>query len=161
MSSMQLGGFQPWPQDDASKLAGLRRDIEELKRRQYWIQGQFNIKIVSDQEEGSAGDNQFIFEIPEDLDGWELVAVRAYVTTVGTTGTTVQLRNINAAVDMLTTSITIDTSEKSSRTAATAAVISATNQGVSDGDQVSIDVDAAGAGAKGLGVILNFFPVIT
>jgi hypothetical protein len=57
---------------------------------------------------------------------------------------------------MLTTNVTIDASETTSYTAATAAVIDATRKVVSTGDLIAIDIDAAGTGARGLGAILQF-----
>jgi hypothetical protein len=57
---------------------------------------------------------------------------------------------------MLTTKITIDASEFTSYTAATAPVIDSANKDVATGDLIAIDVDVAGTGAKGLGVILTF-----
>ncbi len=121
------------------------------------IRASYEMKVFSDTTVLTTGDGKFIFEIPADLDGMNLVDVRAFVTTVSSSGLpTVQIRNVTQAVDMLTTKITIDASEKSSRTAATAAVIDTSNDDVADGDQIAIDVDVAGTGAKGLGVILVF-----
>ena len=56
----------------------------------------------------------------------------------------------------LTTNVTIDASEFTSYTAATAAVIDSGNKDVATGDLIAIDVDAAGTGRKRLGVILTF-----
>ena len=57
---------------------------------------------------------------------------------------------------MLTTKISIDASEFTSYTAAAAPVIDTGNDDVATGDLIAIDVDVAGTGAKGLGVILTF-----
>lgn len=119
--------------------------------------GRYEIKVVADDTTVTTGDGKFVFEIPADLDGTNLTLVRAFVTTASTSGLpTVQIRNVTQAADMLTTRVTIDASEKSSKTAATAAVIDTGNDDVADGDQIAIDVDVAGTGAKGLGVILEF-----
>lgn len=119
--------------------------------------GQYEIKVIGDAETLATGDGAIVFEIPEDLAGKNLVYVRAYVTTVSSSGAvTVQIRNVTQAADMLSTRITIDASEKSSKTAATAAVIDTANDDVAEADQIAIDVDGAGTGAKGLGVILRF-----
>lgn len=117
----------------------------------------FEIKVVSDTETVTTGDGKIIFEIGPDLDGTNLVFVRAFVTTVSSSGTpTVQIRNVTQAADMLSTPITINVSQKSSRTASIAAVIDTANDDVADGDQIAVDVDVAGTGARGLGVILRF-----
>lgn len=119
--------------------------------------GRFHIKVFSDASVVTTGDGKFIWAIPEDLHGASLISAHAYVTTVSSSGTpTVQLRNVTQAADMLTTRITIDASEYTSYTAATAPVIDAANDDVAKGDRIAIDVDVAGTGAKGLGVIVRF-----
>ena len=118
---------------------------------------QFAIKVFSDTTTLATGDGKFIFVISSDLDGARLTAAEAFVTTVSSSGTpTVQVRNITDAVDMLSTAITVDASEYSSYTAATRSVVNATNAVVATGDRIALDVDTAGTGAKGLGVLLKF-----
>jgi hypothetical protein len=116
------------------------------------------VKIMDDATILSTGDGKFIFAISTELNGKNLTTANAYVTTVSSSGTpTVQIRNItNSNVDMLSTLITIDANENTSYTAAAPAVVNTSNDGVVTGDLLSIDVDVAGAGAKGLGIILTF-----
>jgi hypothetical protein len=57
---------------------------------------------------------------------------------------------------MLSTALTIDASETDSSTAAAAAVIDTVNDDVATGDQIRIDIDVAGTGAKGLMVEMQF-----
>jgi hypothetical protein len=58
---------------------------------------------------------------------------------------------------MLSTAITIDaTPDLDSKDATTPAVIDGANDDVATGDQLRIDVDVAGTGAKGLIVELQF-----
>jgi hypothetical protein len=102
------------------------------------------------------GDGKFIFAIPRDLDGTELVHAEAYITTSGTL-VTVQIRNITKALDMLTTRITIDAGEYSSLDAAVPPVVNETNAAVDMGDRIAVDVDTAGG--QGLGVKLVFAAV--
>ena len=93
----------------------------------------------------STGDGKTGFEVPSELDGFDLVAVRASVDTAGTTGTSdVQIRRVRSGspVDMLSTKLTIDSTETSTSTAATAAVINTSNDDVLTGDMVYIDQDA-------------------
>jgi hypothetical protein len=121
--------------------------------------GLFEIKVFSDAQTVATGDGKFIFAIPSDLDGLRLVDADAYVTTVSSSGNpTIQIRNVTDSQDMLSTRITIDASEFTSFTAATAPVINTTYDDVVTGDRIAIDVDVAGTGAKGLGVILRFGP---
>jgi hypothetical protein len=57
---------------------------------------------------------------------------------------------------MLSTRITIDASEWDSKDAATAAVINTSNDDVSEGDLIRIDIDVTGTGSQGLFVTLGF-----
>lgn len=116
-----------------------------------------HFKVTQDGSSATAlatGDGQLIAEIIPELDGARPIRVRAYVTTVSTAAgpISIQIRNITQAVDILSTAITIDDNELSSKTAATAAVIK--THVFKDGDQIAIDVDTAGTGAKGLGVYI-------
>lgn len=126
--------------------------------------GYFEIKVFADTNalDGnlpdtarivSTGDGKFVFVIPEDLDQTELVHAAAFVSVAG--AVTVQIRNVTAAYDFLTTAITIDSGEYTSYTAATPPVIDTTKI-VDVGDRISIDVDAADGTAEGLGIILQF-----
>lgn len=142
---------------DVARLAGLTVRAEQLERRPATnADREFDIKVISDADTLATGDGQFIFAIPEDLNGLNLLSAHAYVTTVSSSGTpTVQIRNVTqAGVDMLSTRVTIDASEYTSYTAATAHVVDTANDDVATGDRIAIDVDVAGTGAKGLGVIL-------
>lgn len=115
------------------------------------------IKVFADTETVTTGDGKFIFEVSHDMDRLSLVDVESYVTTVSTSGKpTVQIRNVTQAVDMLSTRVEIDANEKNSKDAATQFVINAANDDVVWGDHIAIDVDVAGTGAKGLGVMLTF-----
>ncbi len=115
------------------------------------------IKVVDDETTVTTGDGQFIFAISSDLDGTNLVSAEAYVTTVSSSGTpTVQIRNVTDTADMLSTKVTIDASEFTSYTAAAPHVVDTTHDDVATGDRIAVDVDVAGTGAKGLGVILVF-----
>jgi hypothetical protein len=118
------------------------------------------VQIQVSDPNGSAlttGDGKAYFRVNSDLNGWILTGVAAHVTTASSSGTpTVQIHNVTDAVDMLSTALTIDASEKDSSTAATAAVINASNDDVATGDELRIDVDAAGTGTKGLIVELTF-----
>jgi hypothetical protein len=98
--------------------------------------------------------------VPTSLNGMNLVSCHAYVITAGTTGTTdIQVARIRSGtpVDMLTTKMTIDSTETGTDTAATPAVINASNDDVATHDRIRIDVDAVSTTApQGLFVVLNF-----
>lgn len=125
--------------------------------REFAALARWNIKVISDTKVVATGDGKIIHAVDSDMNGMNLVAVAAYVTTVSSSGAvTVQLRNITQTADMLSTKITIDASEFTSHTAATAAVIDTSNDDVATGDLIAVDVDGAGTGAKGLGVTCVF-----
>jgi hypothetical protein len=75
--------------------------------------------------------------------------VRATLTTASSSGTPTIDINENGS-SILSTEITIDASEKTSETAATAPVIS--DSALADDSEITIDVDVAGTGATGLKV---------
>jgi hypothetical protein len=108
--------------------------------------------------DNATGDGKGYFHIPTGYGGMNLVEVHAQVITAGTTGTEdIQIANVTQAADMLTTKITIDSTETGSHTAATPAVIDTNNDDVATNDLIRIDVDAVQTTkAKGLIVTLGF-----
>lgn len=115
------------------------------------------LKIIDDATALTTGDGKIIFMIPEEMNGMNLVKAHAMVSTASSSGTpTIQIRNVTDSVDMLSTRITIDASEYTSYTAATAPVIDTSKDDVATGDRIAIDVDSAGSGAKGLTIFLAF-----
>ncbi len=132
---------------DSSQTAGLKYENVKL----------IEVKVIDDATVLTTGDGKLIFCIPLALNGFDLTAIAGFVTTVSSSGLpTVQIRNVTQAADMLTTKITIDVSEFTSYTAAAPPVIDTGNDDVATGDLIAVDVDVAGTGAKGLGVILTF-----
>jgi hypothetical protein len=79
-----------------------------------------------------------------------LTEVRASLLTAGSSASTIDI-NINGTT-ALGTKITIDASEKTSETAATAPVIS--TSAVADDAEITVDIDTAGTDAAGLIVTL-------
>lgn len=105
-----------------------------------------------------SGDGKFYFHIPPGLDGMNLVYAHAEVFTAGVTGTMdIQLHNVDNALDMLSTKLTIDSNETGSDTAATAVAINGSNDHVNTNDVVRVDVDAIQTTpANGLLITLGF-----
>lgn len=115
-------------------------------------------QVIAPTTDCSTGDGKAYFTIPTGVGGANLVAVHARVVTAGTTGTMdIQIHNVTKAQDMLSTKITIDSTETGSETAATAAVINTSTDDVSTNDLIRIDIDAVHTtAAKGLIVTLTF-----
>jgi len=117
----------------------------------------FQIKLIDDSTIATTGDGKIIFMIPEEVNGMNLVQAEAFCSTVSSSGLpNIQVRNVTDTVDMLSTAITIDATEFTSYTATTRSVVDATHDDVVTGDIIAIDVDGAGTGTKGLGVVLSF-----
>lgn len=113
----------------------------------------YEIKIFRDVDDVTAGDEKFKWAVPAKF---RVMSFHVYVTTVSTFGLmTVQLRNVTQAADILLTPATIDVGDLTSYTATTQPEVDPANQIVLQGDVLSIDVDGAGTGARGLGVIAH------
>lgn len=112
------------------------------------------IEVIVTDTTLATGDGKARFNIPADMDSWDLIDADAAIdtNTSATVGPTFQIRNATQSADMLSTKITIDTSEVTSYTAATAPVVDTANDSVVLGDRIEIDVDSAGT-ATGLRII--------
>ncbi len=116
------------------------------------------ILVVDPATNTSTGDGKAFFRVSSVMNGWNLIGVAMSVFTAGTTNTTdVQIRNVTDSVDMLSTKLTIDSTEVDTSTAAAAAVIDTTKDDVATGDRIAIDIDAVSTtAAKGLFVEMVF-----
>lgn len=166
-----MAGRPLYRPNEYTQVGQLGNRVDSLERRRA-VSGFYEIKVFADDEVITTGDGAFIFEIPYDLDKSKLCSCNVYITTVSSSGlVTVQLENLGGAVepvsyDMLSPRLTIDVGEKSAETAVTPAVIDKTegdeyawpypNSMVRYTHQISINVDTAGTGAKGLGAMLGF-----
>ena len=98
----------------------------------------------------TAGVAKVTFRMPYAM---TLSAVRASLTTAQTSGTVVTVDINESGASILSTKLTIDTTEKTSTTAAIPAVMSDTV--LADDAEITIDIDLVGDGtAKGLKVYL-------
>jgi hypothetical protein len=105
----------------------------------------------------TTGDNKVFCHIPASLNGGVITAVHAAVATAGTTGTTdIQIARVRSGTpaDVLSTKLTIDSTETGSDTAATAAVINASNDDLATNDRLRIDIDAVSTTAP-LGLVVT------
>ena len=93
------------------------------------------------------GTGKVEFQIPY---AFTLTAVRATVTTAPTTSGTLTVDINDGGVSILSTKLTIDPTEKTSTSAATAPVISDT--ALADGGIITVDVDAISGGATETGL---------
>lgn len=156
------------PKTVESRMRDAEWRLDALERRIPPSAGIYEIKLFADANaldgnlppsatDVATGDGKFIFPIPYDLNTYFLTSAEAFITTVSSSGlVTVQIRNATLAVDMLSTRITIDVGDFTSYAAATPSVINPANNQVFTGNRIAVDIDVAGTGAQGLGVILRF-----
>jgi hypothetical protein len=104
----------------------------------------------------TTGNGKFYFHVPSTLNGFNIVDVHAEVITapVGST-IIIQLHNLTATADILTTLLTIDASETGSDTAAAAAVISGSEDDLTTNDVIRVDIDQIGSSTAGSGLIVT------
>lgn len=105
------------------------------------------VPVTSDTVTLTAGTGKKTFRAPHAI---TLTEVRASLVTASSSGGPVTVDINESGSTILSTKLTIDDTEKTSETAATAAVISDT--AIADDAEITIDIDDAGSGAKGLSV---------
>ena len=110
------------------------------------------LDAVAPNTANTTGDGKAYFVWPYE-GTWELISSAtlakpgASELTASTSGTlTVQVYNVTDSVDMFTTSITIDENETDSSTAATGPAVDTSNDEVTVGDRLRVDIDVAGNG---------------
>jgi len=128
--------------DTSSKLVALERCVL--------------LKVYDEASAISTGDGKMYFAVPNALSGANLTSAGAHLYTSGSGKTTVMIHNLGSAADMLSSHVEIDTGEKDSVNASSAAAIDTSNDGVAAGEAIRVDVDSAASGAKGLEVRLTF-----
>lgn len=113
-----------------------------------------NIVCFAPTSDVTVGDGAAYITIPESCNGMDLIRATATVVTAGTTGaSTMQIRNVTQAADMLSGVISI----ASGGTVATAGTIDTANDDVVTNDVIAVDVDSVSTTApKGLIIILEF-----
>lgn len=113
--------------------------------------------VVAYNTDLTTGDGKFCFTVPKALAGMNLVGVHARVADTAPVGSTitVQIANVTDSVDMLSTKISIDASEKGSDTAASAAVIDTNADDVAENDLLRIDIDQVGSSTAGKGLVVR------
>jgi len=113
--------------------------------------------VVEPTTDCATGDGKAYFHVPNALTGYNVTDVHAECITAGVTGTMdIQLRNVTQAADILSTKLTINSTETGSDTAAPPG-IDVTEDDLTENDLIAVDVDAihSGTAAKGLIVTLD------
>lgn len=109
------------------------------------------LKITDDSTALTTGDGKLIITAPPEWNGMNIVDFDICISTASSSGAPeVALYNVTDSCDILSTNATIDATEYSSYTAATAPAIDTSHDDLATGDRLRIDIDGAGTGAKGL-----------
>jgi hypothetical protein len=108
----------------------------------------FSFAVSDETTNLTTGTAKLTFRMPF---AFTLSAVRASLSTASSSGLVTIDINENG-ISVFSTGLTIDATEKTSTTAAVAAVIS--DSSLADDAEMTIDIDAAGTGARGLKVTL-------
>jgi len=117
-----------------------------------WVADTQTIQIACSDETTAltAGTGKVAFRMPY---AFTLTGIRASLTTAQTSGSIFTVDVNEGGTTIISTKLTIDNTEKTSTTAATAAVIS--DATLADDAEITIDIDQIGDGtAKGLKVAL-------
>lgn len=115
-----------------------------------------SVQVIAMDEELAAGDGQFAWFVPQELDGWRLISAHAAVNTASTSGSvSFSIYNSTQGVEMLSVDITIDQGEKTSYTAATPPQADPANNLLAAADEIRFDCDSPGTGTTGWQMILT------
>ena len=115
------------------------------------IQDYMIISVSADNTDLQTGTGLVTIRAPFAMDLYQIP--RASLSTNGTSQTTVDI-NVGGSTIMTSNKLTIDANEGTSTSAATAAALTTTT--ITDDQQITIDVDQAGTGARGLKVTLYY-----
>lgn len=118
----------------------------------------FSWQIIDGATALTAGSSKAVLRIDSQISGMNIGTLAGCVVTTGSQ-CSVMLRRVRSgsSVNVLSTSLTIDASETDSNTAATANVINASNDDMTDADQLHVDIESVGGGAaKGL-ILTGYF----
>ena len=115
------------------------------------------VKCIADNTALTTGDGKAYFTVPVELNEMSLVSAGVHVYTVSSSGVvTFQIHNLTQAVDMFSTLLTIDVSEKDSKDATTSVIIDTVNDGIATGDELRFDCDTAGTDTEGMEIRMGF-----
>jgi len=147
-----------WTAGELVTAAFLNQEIRDNLLSLYQQKKYVVIEVVAPGTSWTTGNGKKYFHIPSLMNGMNLVEVHMFAVTAGVTGTsTVNVYNLTDSVNMLSTALSIDSTETGSNTAATPAVIDTTKDDVATNDVIRIDIDTTSTTApKGLVVTLGF-----
>jgi len=104
----------------------------------------------------ATGDNKAFIIVTEELAGMDIISAQANAD-VAPTGAeiNVQIHNETSGVNVFSTALTIDATEKTSTTAGTPVVIDAAEDDLTLGDKIRLDIDGVGSTIAGAGLFVT------
>lgn len=117
------------------------------------------IKVYGDKTTNKVLDGAFKFPIEEDLADTVIEQVQVFNGTEGTGDTSIQVRNVTRAIDILNTVVSVPSGDFISAVQADiddGGDPDDPNNMVHDGDMIWINCTAIGTGSKGLGTYITF-----
>jgi hypothetical protein len=136
--------------DNTVKIGTFADEAIVVKGNYAQIEQAMTVAVSDETTAITTGTNKIIFRSPYAITLTKIP--RASLSVSGSTLTTVDINESGTSI--LSTKLTIDANELTSTTAATAAVLSDTT--IADDAEISVDIDGAGTGAKGLKVTLYY-----
>lgn len=150
MPELSTGGLETTidPENDYAFMVDASETPDAINRilMKYLRQEVLYIPVGDETTDLTVADGKAIFRMPFAM---TLTSVRASVTTAPV-GSTIIVDVTESGTTIFSTLLTIDASEKTSTTAATAAVLSDT--ALADDAEISINVDQIGSGTAGAGL---------
>lgn len=145
------------PSDMASKTTVAQSKASDASSAADKLKRAVVLKVYHEDSAVETGDGKMYFTVPDLLSGMNLVSCGAHVYSSAASGKVeVMINNVTSGADMLTSAIEIDAGEIDSTTASSACAIDTSNDGVAAGEEIRVDVDAAGSSTTGLEVRLTF-----
>jgi hypothetical protein len=120
--------------------------VDEMNQETVYLQ------VVTDEVE--VADGVMYFTVPPELDGKEIISADACVYVASSDGSsTFTIYNITQAHEILSTAITLGEGDYNTFSSGSG-VINTSNDELSVGDRIRIDVDSVGADLEGLDIVL-------
>ena len=143
---LYIGGIQTDNSDAVAIVNNSTFEITKLSTEQ-----SMTLALSDETTPITVGNTKLAFRSPYDIVLTK--TPKASLTNASTSGNPTIDINKNGS-SIFSTTLSIDANEKTSVTAATAAVLSTTS--IADDDELTFDIDTAGTGAKGLKVTLYY-----
>lgn len=122
------------------------------------VPAHFCIQLSAEDQAPASGNDLWRLPVEPDWAGTYLRKAEAYVRTVGSSVTQIQIHNLGNSDDLLSSRIEIDSGNNFSWTSTPRSVPDPAMVRLELGDVLRIDMDSVGTGITGLKLMLTFGP---